>query len=132
MISRRFFAGCALCVAGLKATNVSAQAPGFSRTIVNKIEDPGDKLATLQVLVDIDPGFFVAPHTHPGVETGYILEGGGTFQMKGHPDRQVSAGDSFQVPTDTPHAVKNGAKKTRVLSVYVVDKSKPLASPAAL
>ena len=94
MISRRFFAGCALCVAGLKATNVSAQSPGLVRNQLNRIEEPGDKLATIQMLVDIDANFYVPPHTHPGVETAYILEGGGTFQMKGKSDRAVGPGEA--------------------------------------
>lgn len=132
MITRRFFAGCAICVAGLTATAVRADAPSFKRTIVNKIEQPGDQLATIQVLVDIDATYLVAPHTHPGVETAYILEGGGEFMMKGAANRKVGPGDTFQVPTDTPHALQNGAKATKVMSIYVVDKAKPLASPATL
>jgi quercetin dioxygenase-like cupin family protein len=131
MISRRFFAGCALCVAGLKATNVTAQTPGLVRTQLNRIEEPGDKLATVQMLVDIDANFYVPPHTHPGVETAYILEGGGVFQMRGAAERQVGPGDTFQVPSETTHALKAGPKKTKVLSIYVVDKSKPLASPSS-
>jgi hypothetical protein len=41
------------------------------------------------------------------------------------------AGDAFQVPPNTPHAGgKAGIAKTRVLITYVVEKGKPLASPA--
>ena len=132
MISRRFFAGCAICDAGLTATSARADAPTFKRTILNKIEQPGDTLVTVQVQVDIDATYFVAAHTHPGVETAYILEGGGEFMMKGAANRKVGPGDTFQVPTDTPHALQNGAKATKVLSIYVVDKARPLASPATL
>jgi hypothetical protein len=40
-------------------------------------------------------------------------------------------GDGFQVPPETPHAgSKNGDKKTRIAVTYVVEKGKPLASPA--
>jgi hypothetical protein len=34
------------------------------------------------------------------------------------------------VPTGVPHSAKNGAAKTVVISTYVVEKGKPLASPA--
>jgi hypothetical protein len=35
------------------------------------------------------------------------------------------------VPPNTPHAGgKNGDKKTEIASIYVVEKGKPLASPA--
>jgi hypothetical protein len=34
-------------------------------------------------------------------------------------------------PPGTPHAcIKNGDKKTRIVSPYIVEKGKPLASPA--
>ena len=133
MLARRRFAACALCAAGgilTAAVGVRAQVPGFTRTVLNRIEAPGDTMVTLQVLVEIDAGTFVARHTHPGTEEGYFLEGGGTFGMAGQADRVCKAGDSFQVPMATPHFVQNGPAKTRVLSVYVVEKDKPLASPA--
>jgi quercetin dioxygenase-like cupin family protein len=133
MLSRRRFATCAICAAGgvlMAEVGARAQAPGFTRTVLNRIEYPGDKMVTVQILVEIDPNFMVARHTHPGVETGYFLEGGGTFGMKGAPDRKMAKGDAFQVPYQVPHFVQNGPAKTRVLSIYVVEKDKPLASPA--
>jgi hypothetical protein len=43
----------------------------------------------------------------------------------------VKAGEGFQIPPDTPHG---GGKpieaKARLLVTYVVEKGKPLASPA--
>jgi quercetin dioxygenase-like cupin family protein len=43
----------------------------------------------------------------------------------------IKAGDALQVPAETPHAGgKPGEAKTRVLITYVVEKGKPLASPA--
>ncbi len=133
MLSRRRFAVCALCAAGgVLAAEVGAraQALGFTRTVLNRIEYPGDNTVTLQVLVEIEPNVLVARHTHPGLEDGFIVEGGGTFGLKGVADRAVGPNDTFQVPRETPHLLQNGPKKTRVLSVYVVDKDKPLASPA--
>jgi quercetin dioxygenase-like cupin family protein len=133
MLSRRGFATCALCAAGgvlLAEAGARAQTPGLTRTLLNKAEYPGDKMVTLQMLVEIDANFLVPRHTHPGVENATIIEGGGTFGMKGAPDRPVAAGDSFQVPYQTPHLLRNGPAKTRIVSVYVVEKDKPLASPA--
>jgi quercetin dioxygenase-like cupin family protein len=133
MLSKRRFLACALCAGGGVLTaeiGVRAQAPGFTRTVLNRTPGPGESLVTLQVLVEIDPNVLVARHTHPSIEEGYILEGGGVFGLKGAADRTVKAGDSFQAPFETPHLLQNGPAKTRVLSVYVVDKDKPLATPA--
>ena len=45
--------------------------------------------------------------------------------------RHMKAGDGFLVPPETPHAGgAPGTAKTRVLITYVVEKGKPLASPA--
>lgn len=135
MLSRLQFATCVFCAAGgVLAAEVGApaQGAGFTRTVINRQEFPGDTMVTLQVQVDIDPGYLVAAHTHPGAELGYILDGGGTFGMKGVADRTVKPGDAFSVPPATPHFLQNGSAKTRVLSVYVVDKSKPLATPAVV
>ncbi len=133
MLSRRRFATCALCAAGgILAAEVCARAqtPGFTRTVLNRSDTPGDTMATIQVLVEIEPGALVARHTHPGTETGYVIDGAATLGMKGQPDRAIKAGDGFQVPVALPHFVQNGPTRTKVLSIYVVDKDKPLASPA--
>ena len=43
----------------------------------------------------------------------------------------IKPGDGFQIPPETPHAGgKPGDAKSRILITYVVEKGKPLASPA--
>ena len=122
MLSRRQFTTCVLCaVGGILAAEVGAPASGagFTRTVINRQEFPGDSMVTLQVLVDIDPGYLVAAHTHPGAEFCYILDGGGTFGMKGATDRAVNPGDAFYVPPGTPHFLQNGRRK-HALSPYIL------------
>jgi hypothetical protein len=63
----------------------------------------------------------VARHTHPGIESAYVLEGGFELPIQGQPTRTIKPGDGFQIPPETPHA--GGI-------TYVVEKGKPLASPA--
>jgi quercetin dioxygenase-like cupin family protein len=135
MLSRRKFSACALCAAvGFAATEAQAQStqagPGFKRTILQKSELPDSKYVTLLVAVDIDPGTVIARHTHPGVESTYVVEGEAELAVKGQPTRAIKAGEGFQVPPETPHSARNGDKLTRLMVTYVVDKDKPLASPA--
>ena len=67
----------------------------------------------------------------PGNRIAYFLEGGFELPIQGQPTRTVKAGDAVQIPAETPHAGgKAGDAKTRVLITYVVEKGKPLASPA--
>ncbi len=134
MLSRRTFSACAICaVAGFAASAVGAeaQAPGgFKRTILQKTE-LNDKYVTVLVSVEIDAGATIARHTHPGVESAYVLEGGEVeLFVKGQPARTLKAGDIFQIPPEVPHSARNGDKPTKLVVTYVVEKDKPLASPA--
>jgi quercetin dioxygenase-like cupin family protein len=105
--------------------------PGVTRKILSQIDGPVPGYVTIIVEAEIEPGVTVARHTHPGIESGYVLEGGFDLPIEGQPTRALKPGDGFQVPPETPHAGgKNGDKKTRVTSTYVVEKGKPLASPA--
>ena len=86
---------------------------------------------TISVEAEIEAGGTVARHTHPGVESAYILEGGLEVPIEGQPTRMMKPGDAFVVPPNTPHAGgKNGDKKTHIISTYIVEKGKPLASRA--
>lgn len=133
MLSRRSFGACAICaIAGFAATEVVGEAraaAGFKRTVLQKTEFP-DKYSTILVLVDIDPGAVIARHTHPGVESSYMLEGEIELAVKGQPTRTLKAGDGFQIPPETPHGGRNGNKPSKVLVTYVVERDKPLATPA--
>jgi len=133
MLKRRGFVSCAICAGvGLVASSVdvAAQPPPFSRKIIQKTEFPGDKYVMVLAEVEIDANALIPRHTHPGVESAYFAAGSGTLSVKGQPDRVVNAGDGFQIPPETPHSLRNGPDKTRVVVTYVVEKDKPLASPA--
>jgi quercetin dioxygenase-like cupin family protein len=131
MLTRRGFAACALCaVAGFVATGVGAQTPGVKRTILTQTDGPVDGYVTINVRAEIDAGATVARHTHPGVESTYLIEGAIELSVDGQAARQLQPGDAFVIAPNTPHSAKNGAAKTTLASTYVVEKGKPLASPA--
>jgi quercetin dioxygenase-like cupin family protein len=141
MLTRRGFAAfapCAICaVTGFIATEASAQGapaattPGVTRKILSQTDGPTPGYVTLLVEAEIEAGVAVGRHTHPGIESAYVLEGGFELPIEGQPTRTLKPGDGFQVPAATPHAGgKAGTAKTRVLITYVVEKGKPLASPA--
>ncbi|GAC1518943.1 MAG: cupin domain-containing protein [Vulcanimicrobiaceae bacterium] len=123
--------GIAILVFGLLASSASAQQTGIARTVLQKIDYPGETNASMLVAVEIAPGVKVPLHTHPGIEMSYVLEGDGVFSVEGQPDRHVKAGDSFQVPPGKPHSFVNAAsdKAVKLVLTYVVDKDKPLVTP---
>jgi len=133
MFTRRGFAGCALCVVtGFVAIGAEAQnAPaGLKRTIITRTDGPMDGYETVNARVDLDAGALVARHTHPGIESSYVVDGALELSVDGQGTRTFKAGDGFQVPPRAPHSGKSGDKPTTLAITYVVEKGKPLASPA--
>ena len=141
MLTRRGFAGfasCALCgLTEFIATEASAQgAPpaatgGVTRKILSQTDGPTPGYTTLLVEATKEPGVAVGRHTHPGIESAYVMEGGFELPIQGQATRMIKKGDAVQIPPETPHAGgKPGDAKTVILITYVVEKGKPLASPA--
>jgi quercetin dioxygenase-like cupin family protein len=113
------------------AAGASGQASAVHRTTLQEQAFPGPVDHTVTVRVVVDPKGEVTPHTHPGVEMGYVLSGQASVSIKGQAPVTLQAGGSFSVPADTVHSVRNtGAGALTLLSTYVVDKTKPIASPA--
>lgn len=107
-----------------------AQQSGIKRTPLQKVEFP-DGYVTVTGIAEIPAGGSAGRHTHPGIETGYILEGEAVMSIDGQPDQHLKAGDSYAIPAGVVHDAKvHGDKGAKVIAVYVVDKTKPLASPA--
>lgn len=135
MISRRLFGGCALCTVlgtmGLSASEARAQqAPaGIRRAVVARHDLAGTNHETIQMTLDLDPNIEVASHTHPGIEATYMVDGELQLVVRGETTRTLKPGDSFMVPAGTVHAAKS-VRASRLFITYVVEKGKPLASPA--
>ena len=115
----------ALIVAG---TSI-AQAPAIKRTILQRTDVAPDKEAVLGV-AEIPSGGSTGRHTHPGIETGYVLEGTTVLAIDGEAPRTLKAGDSYSIPAGRIHDARAEGGTARVIATYVVEKGKPLASPA--
>jgi quercetin dioxygenase-like cupin family protein len=134
MLSRRGFVGCALCaLSGFSATDAGAQGtqtPGLKRTLLNRTDGPAPGYETIEARIEIPPGSLIARHTHFGVETSYVLEGSVMLDVEGVGPKVYATGQGFQVPTGVPHGGKSGDAPATLIGVYVVEKGKPLATPA--
>jgi quercetin dioxygenase-like cupin family protein len=81
-------------------------------------------------LAEIVPNVNIGRHTHPGVESGYLLDGEIVLIVAGQPDRTMKPGDSWQIPVGAAHDAKSGPNGAKIIVTYVVEKGKPLATPA--
>ncbi|MGU3386664.1 cupin domain-containing protein [Methylobacterium sp. D53M] len=103
-------------------------APAIKRTELSRSPVTGlDHLEIVTQLVDFPPGVTSPRHYHHGEETFYVLEGG-TVQEPGRPSRERVSGEHGVISRGIHHSGYNvvGDRTIKVLSVYVVDKGKPL------
>ncbi|WP_338759394.1 cupin domain-containing protein [Massilia sp. METH4] len=115
--------------AALAAAPLSAQttpaAPASGKTVLQRAELPGQRY-----VVEVTRGVQAANaraslHLHPGIESGYVIRGGGVLHVQGLPDRTVGPGDTAVIPPNTPHWFTNGPEQTEIVATYVVENGKP-------
>jgi quercetin dioxygenase-like cupin family protein len=83
----------------------------------------------IQVRVDFAPGVAFPPHSHPGEEIAYVIEGLLEYQFEGKPPVTLKAGEALFIPAGTIHSAKNvGSGNAAELATYLVEKGKPLVA----
>jgi quercetin dioxygenase-like cupin family protein len=120
----------AAVVVPVVAVSAVAQQSAIKRTPLQTVDFPaGYNVVT--AIAEVTPGACAGRHTHPGVESTYVMEGAILLKVQGQPDKILKAGESFQVPANTPHdGCTVPGEVFKVLGTYIVEKGKPLASPA--
>ena len=109
----------------------AAQAPGVTRADLQRHDLSIAGWEALQVRVDFPPRAIAPRHTHPGEEIVYVLKGSLEYQVEGKPAVTLKAGDVLFIPAGTVHAARNvGSDSASELATYVVEKGKPLSTPA--
>ena len=75
------------------------------------------------------PAWRSPPHSHPGAEIAYVIEGLLEHQLEGKPPVTLKAGDALFIPAGVVHSAKNvGSGNAAELATYVVEKGKPLVA----
>lgn len=87
-----------------------SQQPGIKRTPLEKIDFP-DGYTTVTAIAEVPPGGAAGRHTHPGVETGYVLDGEVDLLVDGQPAEHLKAGDSYVIPAGVVHDAKTHGDK---------------------
>jgi quercetin dioxygenase-like cupin family protein len=120
----------AAAVVPIVAISAIAQQSTIKRTPLQTVDFPAG-YNVISGIAEIAPGNCAGRHTHPGVESTYVMEGAILLKVEGKPDQTVKAGESFQIPVSTPHdACSVPGQPFKVLVTYIVEKGKPVASPA--
>ncbi len=120
-------------VLALAATLVGVaaqQPPAMERQVLQRadLSAPGREVVQAKGIFP-GPGSTTGRHTHPGEEVTYVLEGVIKLEVEGQPAKEYKAGEFFIVPAGKVHNGTAVAKST-ALGTYIVEKGKPLTTPA--
>jgi quercetin dioxygenase-like cupin family protein len=109
------------------ATN---QTQSIKRIPLQRFDVPGTAYETVIGIAEIAPNVSIGRHTHPGPESGYLIEGSLELLIDGEPSRLLKAGESYKVPLREVHDAKTGSEGAKVIATYVIEKGQSLASAA--
>lgn len=71
-------------------------------------------------------------HSHPGTLLVYVMEGELTFELAGMPTKTLKAGESVLVtPGQVHEGINNGRVPVKLVATFIVEKGKPLTTPAS-
>src|SRR4029078_8451344 len=116
-----------IIAAGVLALHAAQAQQGIKRTDLQQHDLSAPGREVIQVRVDFAPGVAFPPHSHPGEEIVYVIEGLLEYQVDGKPPVTLKAGEVLFVPAGTVHAAKNGGSGNAAeLATYIVEKGKPL------
>ncbi len=112
-----------------KVPPITQGTQNIKRIPLQKFDVPGTSYETVIGIAEVAPNINIGRHTHPGPESGYVIEGAFTLLIDGQPPKELKAGDSYKIPPGAVHDARTGAGGAKVIATYVVEKGKPLASP---
>ncbi|MBX3527260.1 MAG: cupin domain-containing protein [Hyphomicrobiales bacterium] len=108
----------------------AAQQQSIKRIPLQRFDIPDTAWETVIGLAEIAANVAIGRHTHPGPESGYLIEGSFELLIDGEKPRLLKAGDSYKVPPRVIHDAKTGPTGAKVIATYVIPKGQPLATPA--
>src|SRR5262245_63747917 len=65
---------------------LTQQAPTIKRTPLQKFDVPGTNYETVIGMAEIVPNVNIGRHTHPGPESGFMLDGEFALYVEGQPE----------------------------------------------
>ncbi len=110
---------------------LAAQAPAVKRTILQQHDLSAPGREAVMALAEFPAGSETGRHTHPGEEVSFVQAGPVVLEIDGQPAKTLQMGEPFFVPAGVVHNAHPAAGGTaKILVTYVVEKGKPVTSPA--
>ena len=107
----------------------ASQAQELKRTELKRGDLTGTNMEVVVQLLELAPDLVVPLHTHPGEEAFYVIDGG-VGELSDGKHIEFVPGSANIVARDVPHGgfTVAGDKPIKLLTVYIVDKGKPLVA----
>lgn len=110
------------------AVGTSYVQGGIKRTVLQKTNFSDDFTVNFN-LIEVPNGTSASPHTHPGLEVTYVLDGEFDLVTEDKPDQRFKPGMSYMVTDSDVHFARVlGDKPIKLLCVFINEKSKPVAT----
>ena len=107
------------------------QAPAFKRTVLQQVELTAPGREAVMVRAEFPAGTETGKHTHPGEEISFVEAGPFVLEIDGQPAKTFQTGEVFSVPSGKVHnGHPNPGGTAKVIATYVIEKGKPVSSPA--
>lgn len=75
----------------------------------------GDRIT--MAAVDLEPDLDLPEHRHENEQLGFVLRGKVTMTIGGDA-RELSAGETYAIPSNVPHSARTGAEGATVVDVF--------------
>jgi quercetin dioxygenase-like cupin family protein len=131
---------CVLLLSTVLASHAMAQQPpregdtvqsGATKRTILSIQDFPAGYQTIKVVAENAPGTCSGRHSHPGIETSYLIDGEVTFTIDGKQPTVYKPGGEWRLEPNVVHDACAGSAPTKVLVTYVLEKGKPVAMSAS-
>jgi quercetin dioxygenase-like cupin family protein len=108
---------------------LTTQQTGIIRTMLLKTNLEGvEGREAILGTATLSPGLMAGKHSHHGDELGYVVEGTAVLKVEAQLSLTLKPGDTYHIAANRAHDARNiGPTPAKVLSIYVVEKGKPLA-----
>jgi quercetin dioxygenase-like cupin family protein len=103
---------------------------GATKRTVLSVQNFPAGYQTMKLLAENAPGSCSGRHSHPGIETSYLLEGEVTFTIDGKQPTVYKPGGEWRLDPNVVHNACAGNAPTKVLVTYVLPAGGPVAVSA--
>lgn len=115
----------------LAAPRLAPAQIGLERKILLQQDATLPGYETVVAEVSVAVGGREGKHWHPGTMIGYVLEGELTLEVEGRPTKTIKAGEAGLIePRQVHEGINKGTVPVKAVVMFVVEKGKPLTTPA--